>query len=114
MSEMIKKKRHFKVIVLSLVVLLAAFVVVNLAQYWLIDMAYDRLISLDPKTRTDVVVALNGFRETRITDPAVAAPLLRAQLTGTNAYFRYTRYGGAIDVVYDKDGKVTRIWPEYE
>lgn len=42
-------------------------------------------------------------------------PILREKLGSQREYWRYTRYPGfSIDVVYEPDGSVFSLWPEYE
>jgi len=97
--------------------LLALIYAVFVACYFLTDSAYERLTATRPSTRADVLRALPSFKEVRVTDPERMQPLLRDNLEAGEAsvYFRYTKYlGFPIDVVYDDEGNIHGLWPEYE
>ena len=83
--------------------------------YWRTDVAYERLATLQPKTRGEVEATLIGFRGCRVSEPDAMQPGLRDKLGKDRQYWRYTRYPGfSIDVVYEPDGSVFSLWPEYE
>jgi hypothetical protein len=82
---------------------------------WTTDQAYDRLISSDAQSRSAVRRALGDFQETHITRTNEASPLLKEFVKPGFHYVRYTNWSGLpIDVVYDTQNRVVRIWPEYE
>jgi uncharacterized protein YneF (UPF0154 family) len=85
--------------------------------YFMADAAYERLIRANPSTRSEVVKALPYFKEVRIEDLRQMQPLLRDQMLEREdlMYYRYVSFlGFPIDVVYDAEGSVDAIWPEYE
>ena len=100
--------------------LLAALVIAGMLYgtgYWLADSAYTRLLSEKPSTRGEVLTALPGFEEQRITHTESMQPVLRDRVvTGKDLkYYRYTNFlGFSIDVIYSYDDRVHATWPEYE
>ncbi len=83
--------------------------------YWRTDTVYEELAASSPRSRSEVESILSGFRGDRVTDRASMQPVVREKLGSEREYWRYTKYRGfSIDVVYEPDGSVFSLWPEYE
>jgi hypothetical protein len=83
--------------------------------YWRTDAVYEELVAAYPQTRAEVEDRLGGFRAARVSEREAMQPILREELGSQREYWRYTRYPGfSIDVVYEPDGSVFSLWPEYE
>lgn len=83
--------------------------------YWRTDAVYEELVASHPRTRAEVEDRLAGFLGARVTEPAAMQTILSEKLGSEREYWRYTRYPGfSIDVVYEPDGSVFSLWPDYE
>lgn len=87
----------------------------HLYLYWRTDTVYEELVAARPRTRAEVESFLVRFRGTRISKPNAMQPVLREKLGANREYWRYAKHPGfSIDVVYEADGSVFSLWPEYE
>lgn len=107
--------RRLKILAVSVVLVLIVLYGTYLTFYALTVVAYERMVAERPTKREEVRALLPGFRETRVLHHEEMEPLFRDKLGEGMDYRRYTRYPGLpIDVVYDQDGRIDRVWPRFE
>ncbi len=103
-------KRPWLLVAVTIAVLAAVF----WTPYLFVDRAYERLVAIRPADRQSLEAELRGFSGERLLDSSRMQQELAASLTGEREYWRYRRFGLAIDVVYEPDGSVYAMWPDYE
>jgi hypothetical protein len=111
----LKVMRRLKIVVVSVVLLLIVPYGTYLTFYAFTVVAYERMVAERPTNREEVRALLPGFRETQVLRREEMEPLFRDKLGEEMDYRRYTKYPGLpIDVVYDQDGRIDRVWPKFE
>jgi hypothetical protein len=88
----------------------------ELARYVLTDRAYERLVECDCKSRDQVDRLLASFRQAEMIEVGKETAPLARHMTQDRQYIRFTILGArrGIDVVFDHEGNVIAVWPDYE
>ena len=81
-----------------------------------VDRAYQRVTSSEISTRAEFEAKVQPLRGRMVTDASDMAPNLVDVIRPDDEYIRYSWFGSkhGIDVIYDRTGRIRRIWPEYE
>lgn len=88
----------------------------EIARFFLTDHAYSQLVEGNVTTREEVERILDGFRQEVVTElDGESAPLAK-HLGPNREYVRFTLLGArhGIDVVFDSQGNIVALWPDYE
>lgn len=94
----------------------AAWLWLELARFFLTDRAYERLVECDCRSRDQVETLLASFRQEEIIEVGDGTAPLARYMTQSRQYVRFTILGArrGIDVVFDHEGNVIAVWPDYE